>query len=41
MIRSRKQEEINPRLIEAFSNKNMCPELIDSHKRSKIKNTIL
>jgi len=37
MIRSRKQEEINPRLIEAFSNKNMCPELIDSHKRSKIK----
>ena len=37
MIRSRKQEEINPKLIEVFSNKNMCSELIDSHKRSKIK----
>jgi len=37
MIRSRKQEEINSRLIEAFSNKNMCPELIDSRKKSKIK----
>ena len=37
MIRSRKQEEINPKLIEAFSNKNMCPELIDIRKKSKIK----
>ena len=37
IIRSRKQEEINSRLIEAFSNKNMYPELIDSHKKSKIK----
>jgi len=37
MIFSRKRKRMSPRLIREFSNENMYPELIDSHKKSKIK----